>query len=106
MANHNAKGKIGNRGGGRPSVREEFYLYNRLKEYFENPIDWAELEKKIKTKKFSLLDLMVYRSVKSDTIANNLINKLVPTKTHDEIDGKIDGIDKVVDYLKKMTKPR
>jgi hypothetical protein len=91
MANHNAKGKIGNRGGGRPSVREEFYVYNLIKKYFEEPIDWELLEKKIKTKKFTLLDMMVYRALKSDPIANNLINKLVPTKMQQEINGEIAG---------------
>ena len=90
MGNHNASGKIGNKGGGRKSAREEFYVYHKIKEYFENPIDWELLEKKIKSKKFTLLDLMVYKSLKSDVVVNNLINKLVPTKMHSEIDGKVE----------------
>ena len=75
------KHAMGNKGGGRKSLRVEMAQFQDLLDAYYSERDIKELEKRIKSKKFSVRDRHILSMLEGDSVAiNALLKKIYPDK--------------------------
>lgn len=81
MGNPNAKGKLGNKGGGRKSAYQERAAAKDVETLFFGNINQEELEAKIRSGVFSVKDRYLLTAMEGDTkVLTSLSNKALPDK--------------------------
>lgn len=79
MANYNARGKIGNKGGGRKSAYQEKADAEALLKMFFEKMDKNELQKIVKSGKYSLKDVWLFKAFGgNEKILGEIFRKIFP----------------------------
>ncbi|MFC1656080.1 hypothetical protein ACFL3C_04365 [Patescibacteria group bacterium] len=103
MANHKARGKIGNRGGGRKSAYEEHRSAKILHKAFFDGVDIKELETACNKKKVKFINVLLHKALTNDRILMDLFKRIHPEHMIIE-DQMIEPIDLSEESKKRLAK--
>lgn len=93
----------GNKGGGRKPLRVEMDILKRIEQYFsgDNEVSFNELKEKVESGKANMLEVGILKAFSSESVYNNFLNKLVPSKQ--SIEQTLPHQEKILEAAKGVT---